>query len=1205
MDTLVVLLMTWGLSVAHICDPDCAQCKGCLLPGDLSVLVGRNLTLNCTLVDSDNGSSSDLFFTWGHQTGLSGYQHVISEDTLQLVLPVNETLAEAAVFCWHGNDTVIGSKNVTVEYPLHNVTGLRVLLDDWSNVTVSWDTGLYLHPRDISVTTAWRAASEGGWHNCSVSNTTSCFIASYTPTGNLTFNITVTNTRVGDSLSMPFTVDPEDYVKPAAVTSLDAEVLFSRRQVELRWKPEAGNRSLTFTIVTRNSTFRSSNMTTQNKMDVSDLQSNSHYTFTVTAEYHPAQDGYPSDPTTVDIILSEDGVQPDDPYVIIGSNLTLNCTLADTSEEAYFTYGNDKLLPKEYQRLIADNVLQLHMPISNTSFDGVTMMCNPMGENRRQTIVLENPLQNVTDLKILLNDWNNVTVSWDTGGYLHPWDISMTTVWRAASEEGWHNCSVSNTTSCFNASYTPTGNLTFNITVTNKKVKDSLSMPFTVDPEDYVRPAPVMALELISVTSRDVTLKWGNNTNRRNLTFTVITRSATSNMTVTTSENQITISDLRPNTKYDFSVSAMSATARHGYPGEPRTVSNSTGEDAPEAAPNVTEGSFLAHDCIDGKRNISVFIKAPPKESHNGILTNYKIRLFTNTMEKAVVLTSYMMPLCNNTGMVIVCPATTTTLLLDDLNCNVDYVISISASNAAGTSPTSSLRIPKLGDVQPPTDVISAWNGTEVTVYWTSTSPDQPYNWTVFWCQWGSTNKTCQNDIQWKTVNGTQRSARIPMKSKDRALIRFGVSMETAKGSSGLSISRCNYNYSDVPAKPDKTSFDVESKPDLALTVSWKLDRCSGQGFISVISIEHCSENSACGSVNISSEKDSHVIGNLKKDFNYTVKMRQISHTGRGGPYSDPKFGVPIDSRLAAGFIILIVFACFLGLIVFVYISSRCCRSLYKKWKASEDITMPELCERHYEVPPANHRQSFDSGRGSLTPEAAARNAQQYNAMLPTPCPRSKFNRLNSRESVPPESPPATVNEQTTVVDVEQTIGSNQQSGEGSKHTTVADVEQSGEGSKHTTVADVEQSGEGSKHTTVADVEQSGEGSKHTTVADVEQSGEGSKHTTVADVEQSGEGSRVWDESWCDTGDETNSAYDSDVLSAYVAVVQTDEEDLNEEEEEEKTEEEELQSDRNEMGLKSLSPPPAVFTNPSFPSLHVGLKQGCGDPGNEYYCTKL
>ncbi|XP_071118809.1 leukemia inhibitory factor receptor-like isoform X2 [Haliotis cracherodii] len=1200
MDTLVVLLMTWGLSVAHICDPVCAQCKGCLLPGDLSVLVGQNLTLNCTLVDSDNGSSSDLFFTLGHDTGLSEYQHVISEDTLQLVLPVNETLAEAAVFCWHGNDTVIGSKNVTVEYPLHNVTGLRVLLDDWSNVTVSWDTGLYLHPRDISVTTAWMAASEGGWHNCSVSNTTSCFIASYTPTGNLTFNITVTNTRLGDSLSMPFTVDPEDYVKPAAVTSLDAEVDFSSRLVKLSWTPEAGNRSLTFTIVTQNSTFSSNMTTTQNAMNVSDLQSNSSYTFTVTVEYNPAQHGYLSDPTTIGLILSVEGILPYDPYVIIGSNLTLNCTLADTSKKAYFTYGNDKPLPKEYQRLIADNVLQLHMPISNTFFDGVTVLCNPIGKNPSQIIVLENPLHNVTDLKILLNDRNNMTVTWDIGGYLRPWDISVTTVWREASEEGWHNCNVSNcnTASCFNASYIPTGNLTFNITVTNTRVGDSLSMPFTVDPEDYVRPAPVMALELISVASRNVTLKWGNNTNRRNLTFTVITRSATSNMTVTTSENQITISDLRPNTKYDFSVSAMSATARHGYPGEPRTVSTLTGEDAPEAAPNVTEGSFLAHDCVDGKRNISVFIKAPPKESNNGILTNYKIRLFTNTMEKAVVLTSYMMPLCNNTGMVIVCPATTATVLLDDLNCNVDYVILISASNAAGTSPTSSLRIPKLGDVRPPTDVISAWNGTEVTVYWTSTSPDQPYNWTVFWCQWGSTNKTCQNDIQWKTVNGTQRSAHIPMKSKDRALIRFGVSMETAKGSCGLSISRCNYNYGDVPAKPDKTSFDVDSKPDLALTVSWKLDRCSGQGFISVISIEHCSENSACGSVNISSEKDSHVIGNLQKDVNYTVKMRQISHTGRVGPYSDPKFGVPIDTRLAAGFVILIVFVCFLCLIVFAYITRRCCRSLYKKWKASEDITMPELCERNYddgatttnppsapektvsaprpkEVPPANHRQSFDSGRGSLTPEAAARNAEQYHAMLPTPCARSKFNRLNSRESAPPESPPATVNEQTTVVDVEQTIGSTQQSGEGSKHTTVADVEQSGEGSKHTTVADVEQSGEGSKH------------------------------TTVAHVEQSGEGSNVWDESWCDTGDETNSAYDSDVLSAYVAVVQTDEEDLNEEEEEEKTEEEELQSDLNKMGLKSLSPPPAVFTNPSFTSLHVGLKQGCGDPGNEYYCTKL
>lgn len=47
-------------------------------------------------------------------------------------------------------------------------------------------------------------------------------------------------------------------------------------------------------------------------------------------------------------------------------------------------------------------------------------------------------------------------------------------------------------------------------------------------------------------------------------------------MTVTTSEYQTTISDLRPNTKYDFTVSA---TARHGYPGEPRKVSTLTGED--------------------------------------------------------------------------------------------------------------------------------------------------------------------------------------------------------------------------------------------------------------------------------------------------------------------------------------------------------------------------------------------------------------------------------------------------------------------------------------------------------------------------------------------------------------------------------------------------------------------------------------------------
>ncbi|XP_067678584.1 leukemia inhibitory factor receptor-like [Haliotis asinina] len=1127
MDAVLILLMTCSLSVAHICDPTCVQglCTGCLLPEAPSAFVGGTLTLNCTLVNSKKGSSSDLFFTWGHDSNLSQYQQVISDDTLQLLLPVNETLEEDAVVCWHGTDAVVASRNVTVEYPLHNVTDQQVLLNDWNNVTVSWDTGLYLHPWDISVATSWRTESEEGWHSCNVSTTTSCFITPYTSTGNLTFNITVMNTRVGDTLSMIFTTDPEDYVKPAAVTSLNASVSFNNRSVTLRWTSESSKPSLEFTVVTRNSTSVSSSNTTDKTIKVRNLRPDSRYTFTVTAVYGPAEHGHHSDPTTVDIILSDEGVLPNDPYVIIGTNLTLNCTVADTGVNPSFTYRNDEDLPGDDQWFIAANIWQLDMPVSDSSFDDETVSCwqnHPVG---RQCITLEYPLHNVTDLQVLLNDWSNVTVSWDKGLYLHPGDISVATSWRAASETGWHSCSVSNSTSCFITPYTSTGNLTFNITVTNTKIGDTLSMTRTADPEDYVQPAPVAALELVNVTSRNVTLKWRHSV--RDLTFTVITQSPTSNMTLTTSENQAVITNLRPYTKYDFIVSAMSATARHGYRSEPRTVSTSTNEEAPAAA----SSTFLAHDCIDGERNVYVFIKPPPKEFQYGMLTKYTITLLDSTVKATANYKCNKMTQCNTTGKVIVCPATTASVSLDDLNCNVDYSISVTASNRAGASPKFSQRLSKLGDVRPPTDVHSAWNGTEVTVYWTSA--DQPDLWTVLWCLWGPTHKTCQGDVQWITVDGAQRSAQLSMKSKP-AVTRFGVSMETGKGSSGLAMSGCRYNVSAVPAKPNKTSFYIESKADLALTVRWRLDRCSPKGFITFIYIEHCVGNvPVCGGVNVSSETSHYLIADLQKDVNYTVRLRQVSDMGRIGPYSDPKFGVPIDTRLAAGIIILIVFACFLCLMVIVYISRRCCRSLYRKWVESEDIVMPELSEVRYDDadPPTitpsaperpvpipspketlgqdgNHRQTIDSGRGSLTPDAIARNAPLYQALVPTAS--SCFTRLRSPESTPPESTPlsAAVSEQTTLTEVEESVGTDDQN---DPHDERDDGTPGLRG----------------------------------------RNGGSGERTSGRDEDDSCGSRKVWDETSCELGDEPHSASEYDILSVYVAVAKTYEEDVKGEEEEE------------------------------------------------------
>ncbi|XP_067678636.1 receptor-type tyrosine-protein phosphatase F-like [Haliotis asinina] len=533
----------------------------------------------------------------------------------------------------------------------------------------------------------------------------------------------------------------------------------------------------------------------------------------------------------------------------------------------------------------------------------------------------------VTNLTFVVNNWQTVTVRWDLEGDPDVNGINVSVIWTAAGARYWYTCSKSTLRSCFldERDYSDSSKYIFNITVSTQD-GETVHINASMNPSDYVIPAPLKSLHVGEVTSRCVELLWQYRDLGRDVNFNVTYSDSTSTNTGITSHYNMTVCGLTPYTRYNFSVSAMSATARDGYRSKPRTVSSVTEEEKPGAAPNMTVGSFTTHTCSNNKRDVTVYLRPPNRPSHNGVLRRYLAtsapRFYRNI--------SY--------------PAQT--LLLEDLNCNDDYSVFVCVTNDAGVSPPFSLRIPKLGDVVPPLNVLVAFDNTSVKVSWESASQRGKKNWTVFWnvsCVRNPDDQPCQNHMDWINLETNESFVKFPFEMPPE-VIQFGVAMTTDGGNSGMVLSSCVYNVSKIPTEPPPV-LSVESQPNLGLTVKWSLETCYNDMLITQYNIQHCYNRdfTTCESASVSSENNSYVIRGLQKDVQYRVRIRQRTAAGLYGVFSEPVDRLAVDTRLT----ILEIFGITIGCLIYVmglgYTIVQCIRHTCQRWNRNEEIILPRF----------------------------------------------------------------------------------------------------------------------------------------------------------------------------------------------------------------------------------------------------------------------
>ncbi|XP_046365854.2 receptor-type tyrosine-protein phosphatase F-like isoform X2 [Haliotis rufescens] len=566
-----------------------------------------------------------------------------------------------------------------------------------------------------------------------------------------------------------------------------------------------------------------------------------------------------------------------------------------------------------------------------------------------------------TNFTFVVSNWKTLTAGWDIVGHQHPEDINVSVIWTATGANYWYYCSTSTHRSCFldESNFRGSTSYKFNITLSTQDGASVKSMSMTT--RDHVKPAPVESLKVTHVTSRCVGLAWNKDRWDRPVTFRVTYSTFTSTNTTETSEHTITICGLTPNTRYNLSVSAS---AGHGYPSDPRTAPANTTEEEPGAAPNMTDASFTAHKCVNNTRSVTIYLRPPDHTTHNGVLRRYNV--------------TYARGL-NNADI------TDSTVLLEALDCNADYNVSVYAANDVGMSPPFTLRIPKLGDVLPPTDVLVAFDNESVNVSWKSASHEEK-NWTISWnifCVWNHDVQDCENQVDWIKSDNNESFVKVPLKmSPDK--IQFAVSMTTAEGSSGMVLSSCVYNVSKSPTdKPVVSS--VKSQPNLGLTVKWSPKRCYDAMLITEYRIEYCHNANyvTCDTTSITSESDTYVIPGLLKDVTYRVRIRQRTVAGLDGVFSDPVYLKVIDTRFPVSLIGWITIGCLIFLIGLGYTLAQCIKKAHHTWNEYDEISLPHfyVISGVQETSPSAGKNTVVSGQGSRGPEDDR--VSRYQSLVP------------------------------------------------------------------------------------------------------------------------------------------------------------------------------------------------------------------------------
>ncbi|XP_076463137.1 uncharacterized protein LOC143295363 isoform X2 [Babylonia areolata] len=374
--------------------------------------------------------------------------------------------------------------------------------------------------------------------------------------------------------------------------------------------------------------------------------------------------------------------------------------------------------------------------------------------------------------------------------------------------------------------------------------------------------------------------------------------------------HNVTVTGLHPSVTYKVHVQFRHPDSM--YWSDMASSSGTTSENVPSQAPQVTPGGFMRTSCDTGDC-LTVYIKAPPPEVQNGVLTGYMLEVhhpLSSLLQQAAKYSQRSSPIVKQF------PPHAHSLSVRLLSSAAARAC-VSAGTSKGFSHTRAcLEVPRRLDSEVPpapravtVDYVASEHS--YTAQWTGSSGHLGY--TVFYC-WSrvldSSLLNCTSEAQWETVAPNMTSHIV--KSRNIApptfdmvnvpFLYFGVASTSDNVSAGIVISHCTYNVEHGRAEAPNFAFQEIKERGVTVIGNGK---CSvpflnshplyyEMFYIEIIGNRHqrkCTEgNKTVVSVKDSSGTFEHDLSALNPGGIYNVCMRTVStYSGRGSDVSLPE----------------------------------------------------------------------------------------------------------------------------------------------------------------------------------------------------------------------------------------------------------------------------------------------------------------------------
>lgn len=653
-------------------------------------------------------------------------------------------------------------------------------------------------------------------------------------------------------------------------------------------------------------------------------------------------------------------VRPNDPYIYIGSSLTLTCNLTKYDEiydsrYLMFSRKNDEVISSKFITIESTRSIVLRLPITSPDDSGLYMCKLNRSLDRPvligvQSVQVEYEPQPVTEISCRVYNWENMTCTWDLGvQFVHPNTMDIRLVWTASGEQ--YDCPHQTDTSCsWWANDGENSYLTDLVYFMGVSIENKINKKFypeklkviKIDTSEIVEPAPVENIR-VERNSTCISLSWSHQLPHRRKVFKVQFRQAIDHQWEIKNVGELeslTLCGLRPHTTYNFQVQCkpiLFGGKIEGFWSRPSSVLVKTDEDIPLKAPELSPGSYLETPCQHYCKKLVLFWKPLRPEDANGNITYYIIEFRVHNSNSEWETTR-------------VKGETQHTLVL---MASEDYDIKISAATSKGVSQIASQIYVPVENEKPsaPEHVVEAYSTTRETTVLISWEPiraapsrswKQLVSYTVYWCKGSKMEKLCEEPIHSIDIPLSNTSYTVHVDSYESYMFGVAVNALSSSGetiSSGFQWNTCSYLKNTKPELPPGNIRTALYQPNSGVHIEWDRLSCENtRAYVKSYLVSLCPSNKGdncsgkISTYDVNREKNSLTIYNLEDGGRYKLWINAQSDAG-SGPSSDVLYTVVIDRRLTAGEIGGIVVGALFVLIIFLFGIILCSRRVFKTVK--------------------------------------------------------------------------------------------------------------------------------------------------------------------------------------------------------------------------------------------------------------------------------